>query len=40
VNYIAKYVKGSGGMLELTNGDQVNVARNKKQELLELLKVD
>ena len=39
LNYISKYIKGSGGMLILTNGDQVNVARNKKQELLERLNI-
>lgn len=37
LNYIAKYMKGSGGTIEMTNGDKVNVARNKKQELMEVL---
>lgn len=35
---VTKYIKGRGGELMLTNGQKVPVSRDKKAELLELLK--
>lgn len=37
IDYIERYVKGKGGYLILKNGQHVNVAVRKKEELLSLL---
>lgn len=39
VEKIAKYVRGSGGYVVLTNGEQLPVSRSKKEDLLKLLGV-
>ena len=37
LNHIKEYVRGEGGELVMSNGDEVRVSRNKKEELLKLL---
>lgn len=37
-NYISSYIKADGGRLIMTNGDEVKVSRNKKEELLNFFK--
>jgi len=37
LNHIKEYVRGEGGELIMSNGDEVRVSRNKKEELLKLL---
>lgn len=37
LNYVKRYHKGTGGMVELENGDKVVVSRYKKKEFLEVL---
>lgn len=35
LNHIVKYVRGDGGYVIMSNGDMINVARNKKEIFLE-----
>lgn len=37
INHIKEYIRGEGGEVLLTNGDQIRVSRNKKDELLDAL---
>lgn len=37
LNYVQKYMKGSGGVLVMEDGSHVDVARRKKEALLEVL---
>ena len=37
LNHIKEYIRGEGGELIMSNGDEVRVSRNKKEELLKLL---
>ena len=37
LNHVKRYHKGTGGMVELENGDKVVVSRYKKKEFLEVL---
>lgn len=37
LNHIKEYVRGEGGELIMSNGDEVRVSRNKKEQLLKLL---
>ncbi len=37
LNHIKEYIRGEGGELIMSNGDEVRVSRNKKEELLGLL---
>lgn len=37
LNYIKRYIKGDGGMIEMHNGNFVDVARRKKEEFLKLM---
>lgn len=37
LNHIKEYVRGEGGELVMSNGDEVRVSRNKKEQLLKLL---
>ncbi len=39
LRFVAKYVRGEGGILVLTDGSEVDVARRKKEELLARLAV-
>ncbi|TNE59165.1 MAG: response regulator transcription factor [Bacteroidetes bacterium] len=39
LNYVAKYIRGEGGILVLTDGSEVDVARRKKEELLAKLAI-
>lgn len=39
LRYVAKYIRGEGGILVLTDGSEVDVARRKKDELLARLAV-
>jgi two-component system LytT family response regulator len=34
INHIKEYIRGEGGEVLLSNGDQIRVSRNKKDELL------
>lgn len=34
LRYVAKYIRGEGGILVLTDGSEVDVARRKKEELM------
>lgn len=38
LNYIKKYLKGRGGVLLMANGKYIDVARNRKADLLEVLR--
>jgi two-component system LytT family response regulator len=37
LNHVNKYIRGEGGQVILTNGDEIGVSRSKKTELLEIL---
>jgi len=37
LNHIKEYIRGEGGELIMSNGNEVRVSRNKKEELLKLL---
>jgi two-component system, LytTR family, response regulator len=37
INYIKKYLKGRGGMLVMSNGQNIEVSQSKKQALLDAL---
>lgn len=37
LNHIKEYIRGEGGELVMSNGHEVRVSRNKKEELLKLL---
>ena len=37
LNHIKEYIRGEGGELIMSNGDEVRVSRNKKEQLLKLL---
>lgn len=39
LRYVSKYIRGEGGILVLTDGSEVDVARRKKEELLARLAV-
>ena len=39
LSHISKYLKGDGGTIILTNGDSIEVSRQKKKELMDLLGV-
>jgi len=38
INEVVKYIKGSGGQVEMSDGKILNVARTKKDELLKILR--
>ena len=38
INEVKKYIKGSGGQVEMSDGKLLNVARTKKDELLRVLR--
>lgn len=37
LNHVAKYIRGEGGSVILTNSEEIGVSRSKKMELLEVL---
>jgi two-component system, LytTR family, response regulator len=37
LNHVNKYIRGEGGQVILTNGEEIGVSRSKKTELLEIL---
>jgi two-component system, LytTR family, response regulator len=37
LNYIKRYIKGDGGMIELQNGNYVDVSRRKKEDFLKAI---
>lgn len=37
LEHVMTYVKGRGGQVEMSNGDHLDVARNRKQEFLDML---
>jgi len=37
INFIKKFIKGEGGQLQMSNGVLIDVARRRKEELLQLL---
>ena len=37
LNYIKKYLRGTGGQVMLENGDVIDVAKRKKEEFISLL---
>lgn len=37
LNHIKEYIRGEGGELIMSNGDEVRVSRNKKEQLMKLL---
>lgn len=37
LNHVAKYIRGEGGSVILTNSEEIGVSRSKKTELLEVL---
>jgi len=37
INFIKKFIKGEGGQLQMTNGVLIDVARRRKDELMQLL---
>ncbi len=39
INFIKKFIKGEGGQLQMSNGILIDVARRRKEELLQLLQV-
>ena len=39
LRYVSKYIRGEGGILVLTDGSEIDVARRKKEELLARLAV-
>jgi two-component system LytT family response regulator len=39
LNEVAKYVRGEGGYLVMSDGSSVNVSRSRKEALLKTLKV-
>ncbi len=39
LNYIKKYIRGSGGQVLMENGDLVDVSRRKKEEFISLISV-
>lgn len=40
LNHIAKYIRGEGGSVILTNQEEIGVSRSKKNELLEVLGIN
>jgi two-component system LytT family response regulator len=40
LNHIAKYIRGEGGSVILTNQEEIGVSRSKKTELLEVLGIN
>lgn len=40
LNHVAKYIRGEGGSVILTNGEEIGVSRSKKLELLEVLGIN
>ncbi len=39
INFIKKFIKGEGGQLQMSNGILIDVARRRKEELLQLLQM-
>lgn len=37
LNYVTKFYKSEGGYLEMSNGDEIKIARNKKEDIINLL---
>src|SRR3989344_4586896 len=40
LNHVAKYIRGEGGSVILTNNEEIGVSRSKKFELLEVLGIN
>lgn len=40
LNHVSKYIRGEGGSVILTNGEEIGVSRSKKMELLEVLGIN
>lgn len=40
LNHVAKYIRGEGGSVVLTNNEEIGVSRSKKLELLEVLGIN
>lgn len=40
LNHVGKYIRGEGGSVILTNGEEIGVSRSKKLELLEVLGIN
>lgn len=40
LNHVAKYIRGEGGSVILTNNEEIGVSRSKKMELLEVLGIN
>jgi len=40
LNHVAKYIRGEGGSVILTNSEEIGVSRSKKMELLEVLGIN
>jgi len=38
INEVRKYIKGSGGMVEMSDGKVLNVARTRKEELINIIR--
>jgi len=38
LNFVRKYTRTDGGSIEMTNGDQIPLARRKKNEFYDLMK--
>jgi two-component system, LytTR family, response regulator len=39
ISHITRYIKGDGGIVRMTNGKEIEVSRNNKHTLLELIRV-
>ena len=39
LNYIHKYIRGSGGQVLMENGDLIDVARRKREEFIHLITI-
>jgi two-component system LytT family response regulator len=39
LNYIKKYIRGTGGQVVMENGDRIDVARRKKEEFINLINI-
>jgi two-component system LytT family response regulator len=37
LDYVTKFYKSDGGYLEMSNGDKIRIARNKKEDIINLL---
>lgn len=39
LNYIKKYIRGTGGQVLMENGDLIDVSRRKKEEFISLISI-